>query len=94
MFAFAAQTTSAAPAPAPTGYVSQGCYTDNTGGRALIGAAFFDDSMTVGKCAAVCDGWELFGVEYVLLSVLLALIIPQETFTDIIEQVRKRMLLW
>ncbi|KAL8968048.1 MAG: hypothetical protein Q9197_005087 [Variospora fuerteventurae] len=45
-------------------YTSKGCYTEATIGRALTGNAFFDDRMTLEKCAAACTNFLLFGVEY------------------------------
>ncbi|KAH8667438.1 WSC domain-containing protein, partial [Tricladium varicosporioides] len=46
------------------GYDSQGCYTEATNGRALTGSAYYDDAMTVEKCALACTGFTWFGVEY------------------------------
>ncbi|KAI4099122.1 MAG: hypothetical protein L6R37_006115 [Teloschistes peruensis] len=46
------------------GYNYQGCYTEATSGRALSGSSFFNDLMTVEKCAASCSAFPLFGVEY------------------------------
>ncbi|KAE9375954.1 WSC-domain-containing protein [Stipitochalara longipes BDJ] len=46
------------------GYVYNGCYTEATGQRALTGYAYYDDSMTVEKCAAACSTFAWFGVEY------------------------------
>ena len=48
----------------PVPYVSQGCYTDDTGSRALTGARFNDDNMSIDTCANICAGWSLFGIEY------------------------------
>ncbi|KAL8924412.1 MAG: hypothetical protein Q9208_004020, partial [Pyrenodesmia sp. 3 TL-2023] len=45
-------------------YKSNGCYTEATRGRALSGNAYFDNLMTVEKCAAACSGFTLFGLEY------------------------------
>ncbi|KAL2063424.1 hypothetical protein VTL71DRAFT_5229 [Oculimacula yallundae] len=58
--------TSTTPVPVPTGptYVSDGCYTEATTGRALSLSNYYDDKLTVQKCAAVCSGYTLFGVEY------------------------------
>ncbi|KAL8691510.1 MAG: hypothetical protein Q9218_003276 [Villophora microphyllina] len=47
-----------------SGYNYQGCYTEATKGRALSGSAFFNDLMTVEKCAASCSQFDMFGVEY------------------------------
>ncbi|EHK96804.1 putative fungistatic metabolite [Glarea lozoyensis 74030] len=61
----ATSTSSTAASPtAPAGYTDAGCYTEATGQRALTGKSYFDDSMTVEKCAAACTGYEWFGVEY------------------------------
>lgn len=73
VYEFSADTTtpssSTAPsAPVPTtsvdGWVSEGCYTEAHGQRALSSVSFYDDAMTLEKCAAVCDGYQWFGVEY------------------------------
>ncbi|KAL8754956.1 MAG: hypothetical protein Q9184_004950 [Pyrenodesmia sp. 2 TL-2023] len=45
-------------------YTSNGCYTEATRGRALSGNAYFDNLMTVEKCAAACSRFTLFGLEY------------------------------
>ena len=63
VYSFGKPPTTAAP-PAPSSYVSDGCYTEATNSRALTGSVFYDDLMTVEKCASVCDGYDLFGVEY------------------------------
>jgi WSC domain len=59
-------TTPAPPAivqsVGPYSYI--GCYTEGTAGRALSGAAYAYDSMTVQSCAADCTGFSYFGVEY------------------------------
>ncbi|KUJ09774.1 WSC-domain-containing protein [Mollisia scopiformis] len=47
-----------------TGYNYGGCYTEATNMRALTGDAYFDDLMTVEKCAAACSTFSRFGVEY------------------------------
>ncbi|KAF8850327.1 WSC-domain-containing protein [Acephala macrosclerotiorum] len=46
------------------GYTDEGCYTEATNIRALTGGSYFDDLMTVEKCAAACSGYTWFGVEY------------------------------
>lgn len=54
-------------ARAPTalaGYVYSGCYTEATNQRALTGSSYFDDALTVEKCAAACVAYSRFGVEY------------------------------
>ncbi|KAL8963334.1 MAG: hypothetical protein Q9183_005024, partial [Haloplaca sp. 2 TL-2023] len=51
--------------PASVGaYTAQGCYSEATSGRALTGTAFYNDLMTVEKCAAACSSFTWFGVEY------------------------------
>ncbi|KXX82428.1 putative fungistatic metabolite [Madurella mycetomatis] len=52
------------PCVAPAGYTSEGCYTEASNGRVLSDASIFGDDMTVGKCAAACDQYTWFGVEY------------------------------
>ncbi|OCK79181.1 WSC-domain-containing protein [Lepidopterella palustris CBS 459.81] len=46
-------------------FVSLGCYSEKSGGRALS-TAYYNDSMTIELCAAQADaaGWVYFGVEY------------------------------
>ncbi len=51
-------------APQIPGYDFAGCYTEATNMRALTGSAYFDDLMTVEKCASACAGFKHFGVEY------------------------------
>lgn len=48
----------------PVGYTDQGCYTDSTSQRALTGKVYYDDLMTVAKCADACSAFTWFGVEY------------------------------
>ena len=62
--------------PTPTGgsvnlpsvgaYVYEGCYTDNVAGRALAAVQnpVTDEANTIEVCAAACDGFQYFGVEY------------------------------
>ncbi len=60
-------TTTSASAVATAGpatYTAEGCYTEAQGIRALSGVAYYDDAMTVEKCAAACAGYTWFGVEY------------------------------
>lgn len=45
-------------------YDLTGCYTEAANMRALSGSAYFDDSMTIEKCANACTGFKHFGVEY------------------------------
>ena len=72
----AATSTKAAPTSAkqvPAGptivqsvgnYVSQGCWSEATTGRALNAGTFYNDSMTIEMCAQDCKGYAMFGVEY------------------------------
>lgn len=46
------------------GYDYAGCYTEATGMRAFSGKSYYDDAMTIEKCAAACTGYTWFGVEY------------------------------
>ena len=61
-------TTTAAPTPAikPVvgGYVFVNCYTEGTGVRALSGAAFAYDEMTLESCMANCTGFDYWATEY------------------------------
>ncbi|KAM7207748.1 WSC domain containing protein [Naviculisporaceae sp. PSN 640] len=50
--------------PQIPGYDFAGCYTEATGIRALTGSSYFDDHVTMQKCAAACSGFKYFGVEY------------------------------
>ncbi|KAM7216257.1 WSC domain containing protein [Rhypophila decipiens] len=63
-----APTSTAPSTPTPTpsldGWVSEGCYTEANGQRALSDVSFYNDAMTLEKCAAVCHGYAWFGVEY------------------------------
>ncbi|KAI9774328.1 MAG: hypothetical protein M1840_004222 [Geoglossum simile] len=45
-------------------FVSQGCYTEGTGGRALQGKGSASDTLTLESCAASCAGFQYFGAEY------------------------------
>lgn len=40
------------------------CYTEGTNGRALIGKALADDSLTLQTCASDCSAFQYFGAEY------------------------------
>jgi hypothetical protein len=46
------------------GFVSQGCFAEPTDARALVGNDYFDDEMTIEKCAASCGGYQYFGAEF------------------------------
>ncbi|KAK4157645.1 hypothetical protein C8A00DRAFT_11591 [Chaetomidium leptoderma] len=63
-----ATTTTAAPTPAvkPTvgGYVFVDCWTEGTGARALGGAAFAYDEMTLESCMTNCTGFDYWATEY------------------------------
>jgi hypothetical protein len=61
-------SSTAAPTPAvkPTvgGYVFVSCWTEGTGVRALSGAAFAYDEMTLESCMANCTGFDYWATEY------------------------------
>lgn len=42
----------------------QGCFTEPSGARALAPAELKDDDMTVERCAAFCNPYKFFGLEY------------------------------
>ncbi|KAK3989078.1 WSC domain-containing protein [Cladorrhinum sp. PSN332] len=50
--------------PQIPGYNYTGCYTEANGVRALNGSSYFDDQMTVQKCASACTGFKYFALEY------------------------------
>ncbi|KAL8735064.1 MAG: hypothetical protein Q9181_002948 [Wetmoreana brouardii] len=50
--------------PISPSYASQGCYTEATKGRALIGKTYYDNALTIEKCATACNGYNYFGLEY------------------------------
>lgn len=51
--------------PAPEkGYSYKGCYTDSTSSRALTGAWYTSENMTVDFCAESCSEYKFFGLEY------------------------------
>ncbi|KAL8846641.1 MAG: hypothetical protein Q9221_008281 [Calogaya cf. arnoldii] len=60
----AAATGSAVSTPSASAYSAKGCYTEATNGRALAGKTLVDDSMTIEVCAATCEGFTYFGLEY------------------------------
>ena len=45
-------------------YAFQGCYSEATNSRALTGATFVNNLMTVEMCATDCASYTWFGVEY------------------------------
>ncbi|EGS17224.1 uncharacterized protein CTHT_0065420 [Thermochaetoides thermophila DSM 1495] len=59
-------TTTAAPSHQPTAspFAFVGCWTEGTTGRTLSDKTFASGDMTVESCAAFCDGYKYFGVEY------------------------------
>ncbi|KAI9047948.1 hypothetical protein LZ554_007750 [Drepanopeziza brunnea f. sp. 'monogermtubi'] len=66
-------SSSPSATPSPTGpqirqvvgqYISQGCWTESTTGRALSAKTYANDSMTLESCAAFCTPYLMFGVEY------------------------------
>ncbi|KAM4065728.1 WSC domain-containing protein [Hirsutella rhossiliensis] len=65
--------SSSSAGPTPTGpavkktvgkYESQGCWTEATNSRALLGSGSADDKMTLESCAKFCDGFKYFATEY------------------------------
>ncbi|GKT85007.1 LOW QUALITY PROTEIN: WSC domain containing protein [Colletotrichum tofieldiae] len=46
------------------GYKLVSCWTEASGGRALTGAAFAYDGMTLDSCMANCTGFDYWGTEY------------------------------
>jgi hypothetical protein len=50
--------------PAVAGFAYQSCWADNVAGRVLTGKELRGDDMTVEKCAAFCQGFRYFGLEY------------------------------
>ncbi|KAK0615933.1 heme peroxidase [Bombardia bombarda] len=66
-------TTSTTPTPTPTtpaikptvgNYTFIACWTEGTTSRALTGAAFAYDGMTLESCMANCTGFDYWGTEY------------------------------
>ncbi|KAI1099860.1 heme peroxidase [Jackrogersella minutella] len=57
-------TGTLAPKPTVSPYVRIGCYTEIPDGRALAGAAYADDAMTLEMCASNCTGFTYWGAEY------------------------------
>lgn len=46
------------------GFTYQSCWTDDAAARSLTGNEYRSDDMTVESCAAFCQGFKYFGVEY------------------------------
>ncbi|KAI1139022.1 heme peroxidase [Hypoxylon sp. FL0543] len=59
-----ASTATLAPKPTVPPYFRVGCYTEIPGGRALTGAAYADDAMTLEMCASNCTGFTYWAAEY------------------------------
>ncbi|KAF4508098.1 hypothetical protein G6O67_004522 [Ophiocordyceps sinensis] len=66
-------TSSSASVPTPTApavkntvgkYRFQGCWTEATNSRALVGSSYADDKMTLEACAKFCDAFTYFATEY------------------------------
>jgi hypothetical protein len=51
-------------AVAIAGYEYAGCYTEATSTWAFSDLSYYDDMMTIEKCAAACSGYAWFGTEY------------------------------
>ncbi|CAL8584164.1 hypothetical protein XPA_009769 [Xanthoria parietina] len=64
LYTFGSGTTVTPPVSTPKDYTFDGCFTEATRGRALTGSVYYDNAMTVEKCAAVCKAFTLFGLEY------------------------------
>ncbi|KAI4096189.1 MAG: hypothetical protein LQ339_007036 [Xanthoria mediterranea] len=64
LYTFGTGTTVTPPVSTPKDYTFDGCFTEATSGRALTGSVYYDNAMTVEKCAAVCKAFTLFGLEY------------------------------
>ncbi len=47
-----------------TGYDYAGCFSEATNTRAFSDKSYYDDLMTIEKCAAACSGYVWFGTEY------------------------------
>ncbi|KAI1763016.1 heme peroxidase [Hypoxylon sp. FL1150] len=59
-----APTATLAPKPTVSTYVQVGCYTEVPGGRALTGAAYANDALTLEICASNCSDFTYWAVEY------------------------------
>jgi hypothetical protein len=59
-----APVSSSAPSSTPIPLDYQGCFTDPTGTRAIAPGELKDDEMTIEKCAAFCNPYKFFGLEY------------------------------
>lgn len=46
------------------GYDYAGCYSEATNTRAFSDKSYYDDGMTIEKCAVACSGYVWFGTEY------------------------------
>lgn len=58
-------TATPTPSPPPIQLDYQGCFTDAIAGtRALAPAELKDDEMTIEKCAAFCNPYKFFGLEF------------------------------
>ncbi|KAI2623343.1 heme peroxidase [Hypoxylon sp. NC1633] len=57
-------TATLAPKPTVSPYVRVGCYNEIPGGRALTGASYADDAMTLELCASNCSGFTYWAAEY------------------------------
>ncbi|KAI0122886.1 hypothetical protein BJ170DRAFT_116294 [Xylariales sp. AK1849] len=57
-------TETLASKPTVSPFARLGCYTEASGGRALTGASYADDAMTLEMCASECAGFTYFAAEY------------------------------
>ncbi len=57
-------TATLAPKPTVSPYVRVGCYKEALNGRALTGASYADDAMTLEMCASECSSFPYWATEY------------------------------
>ncbi|RCI15606.1 hypothetical protein L249_3621, partial [Ophiocordyceps polyrhachis-furcata BCC 54312] len=68
-FSYSASTATPTACPGQpeaigSNWLSYGCYTEATDGRALNDKTYADDNMTLAACAGFCTEYSFFGVEY------------------------------
>ncbi|KAF2816733.1 WSC domain-containing protein 2, partial [Mytilinidion resinicola] len=56
--------TAPSSTPSSSAFAFQGCYTDSSASRAYSAAVFYDNNLTVEKCALDCSKFQYFGVEF------------------------------
>lgn len=84
-------TTSSAvvtPSHIPTigGYNMVSCWSEGVGARALSGAAFANDSMTLEMCMGLCKGYVYWGTEYGRECKFLCSVAQLEAYANILRQ--------